>query len=134
MTSIRDIKVRKKSEFLFHPTEYFAHFPELLTLKSLLKIKLNEFTPTIGIIKEEELERMDQIVEGMDGWVQDDEIDYNQKLVFSDDDTETQPPPTRGKDAKRVNFNDRDKETKSSSRKDDQESRSGKFESAFAIT
>lgn len=70
---------------------------------------------------------MDQIVKASDGWVQSDEIDYNQKLVFSDDDSDTPPPPTRGKDAKRVNFNDRDKETKSSSRKDEQEIRMGKL-------
>lgn len=70
---------------------------------------------------------MDQIAKE-DGWVQGDEIDYNQKLVFSDDDSDTPPPPptTRGKEAKRVNFNDRDKETKSSARKDEQEARMGK--------
>lgn len=73
------------------------------------------------------MERIDQIVKE-DGWVQDDEIDYNQKLVFSDDDSDTPPPISRNKDAKRVNFNDRDKESKASShRKDEQESRAGKF-------
>lgn len=77
---------------------------------------------------------MDKIVRS-DGWVQDDEIDYNQKLVFSDDDSDTPPPPTRGKDAKRVNFNDRDKETKSSSRKDEQEaSRMGKLNDYMVMT
>lgn len=69
------------------------------------------------------MERIDQIVKE-DGWVQDDEIDYNQKLVFSDDDSDT-PPPTSRKDGKRVNFNDRDKETKA--RKTEQELRMGKF-------
>lgn len=58
--------------------------------------------------------------------MQDDEIDYNQKLVFSDDDSDT-PPQTSKKDAKRVNFNDRDKEPKSIQRKDDQDLRAGKF-------
>lgn len=76
------------------------------------------------------MERIDQIVKE-DGWVQDDEIDYNQKLVFSDDDSDTVPPPSRStaKDAKRVNFNDRtDKETKPNpQRKDEQEIRAGKF-------
>lgn len=62
---------------------------------------------TQGIIKEEELERIDQIVKE-DGWVQDDEIDYNQKLVFSDDDSDTPPTTSRNKDAKRVNFNDKE--------------------------
>lgn len=52
------------------------------------------------------MERIDQIVKE-DGWVQDDEIDYNQKLVFSDDDSDT-PPSTSRKDAKRVNFNDKE--------------------------
>lgn len=86
------------------------------------------FEFSAGIIKEEELEHIDKIVKE-DGWVQDDEIDYNQKLVFSDDDDSDTPPPptTRGKEAKRVNFNDRDKDTKSSARKDEQESRMGKF-------
>lgn len=92
----------------------------------ILNKKTHPFLRIIGIIKEEELERIDKIVKE-DGWVQDDEIDYNQKLVFSDDDSDTPPPPTRGKDAKRVNFNDRDKDTKSSSRKDEQESRMGKL-------
>lgn len=75
-----------------------------------------------GIIKEEELERMDQIVKE-DGWVQDDEIDYNQKLVFSDDDSEA--TTARNRDIKRVNFNDRDKETR---RKDELEMRASKFQ------
>lgn len=96
-------------------------------LTSLFSNNSPLFHPNIGIIKEEELEHIDKIVKEGTGWVQDDEIDYNQKLVFSDDDSDTPPPPTRGKEAKRVNFNDRDKETKSSSRKDEQESRMGKL-------
>lgn len=73
-----------------------------------------------GIIKEEELERIDQIVKE-DGWVQDDEIDYNQKLVFSDDDSDTPPTTSRNKDAKRVIFSERDKELR------ERELRDGKF-------
>lgn len=65
------------------------------------------------------MDRIDQIVKE-DGWVQDDEIDYNQKLVFSDDDSDT-PPQTKGK---RVNFNDRG-DSKMSQRKDEMELRAG---------
>lgn len=53
------------------------------------------------------MERIDKIVKE-DGWVQDDEIDYNQKLVFSDDDSDTPPHTSKGK---RVNFNERSKIT-----------------------
>lgn len=81
-----------------------------------------------GIIKEEELDRIDQIVkEDGGGWVQDDEIDYNQKLVFSDDDSDTPPPISKNRDAKRVNFNDRNKDITSNQRKDEQDSRAGKL-------
>lgn len=78
-----------------------------------------------SIIKEEELERIDQIVKD-DAWAQDDDFDYNQKLVFSDDDSDT-PPPTssnkHNKDSKRVNFrdSDRDKDSKSVSQRKDEE-------------
>lgn len=75
-----------------------------------------------GIIKEEELERIDQIVKE-DGWVQDDEIDYNQKLVFSDDDSDTPPSSSRNKDAKRVNFN---ADTKEARHQREMEMRAGK--------
>lgn len=57
------------------------------------------------------MERIDKIVKE-DGWVQDDEIDYNQKLVFSDDDSDSPPVTTKSKDTKRVNFNEREKENK----------------------
>lgn len=78
------------------------------------------------------MDRIDQIVKE-DGWSQDDEIDYNQKLVFSDDDSDTPPQQTSRKDAKRVNFSDRDKETKIIQRKDDQDIRSGTFTSIFCF-
>ena len=77
----------------------------------------------IGIIKEEELERIDQIVKE-DGWVQDDEIDYNQKLVFSDDDSDTAPSTSRNKDGKRVNFND----TKEGRHQREMEMRAGEYD------
>lgn len=67
------------------------------------------------------MERIDQIVKE-DGWVQDDEIDYNQKLVFSDDDSDT--PPSRNKDAKRVNFND----TKEGRHQREMEMRAGEYD------
>lgn len=65
------------------------------------------------------MDRIDQIIIKEDGWVQDDEIDYNQKLVFSDDDSDTPPK------GKRVNFNDRG--DKMSQRKDEMELRAGMF-------
>ncbi|CAH1184606.1 unnamed protein product [Phyllotreta striolata] len=47
------------------------------------------------IIKEEELSRMDEISKDM-GWAESDEIDYNQKLAFSDDEGEkTQKKETK---------------------------------------
>lgn len=42
------------------------------------------------IIKEEELKRMDSIAKD-EGWAADDEIDYNKKLVFSDDESIDSP-------------------------------------------
>lgn len=63
------------------------------------------------------MERIDQIVKE-DGWVQDDEIDYNQKLVFSDDDSDT---PASSSRTKRVNFNDK------GVRMDEQEMRAGNY-------
>nr|CAH7745034.1 unnamed protein product [Callosobruchus chinensis] len=43
------------------------------------------------IIKEEELSRMDEIGRDM-GWAESGEIDYNQKLAFSDDETDSSKP------------------------------------------
>lgn len=93
-----------------------------MTLFKRIVILINSiFIFILGIIKEEELERIDQIVKE-DGWAQDDEIDYNQKLAFSDDDSDSPPPVTkesRNKEIKRVNFNDRNKELRETHRKDD---------------
>lgn len=44
------------------------------------------------IIKEEELKRMDYIAKDTEGWANQDDIDYNQKLHFSDDETVDGPP------------------------------------------
>lgn len=71
------------------------------------------------------MDRIDQIIIKEDGWVQDDEIDYNQKLVFSDDDSDTPPK------GKRVNFNDRG--DKMSQRKDEMELRAGMFTISISI-
>lgn len=72
------------------------------------------------------MERIDQIVKE-DGWAQDDDFDYNQKLVFSDDDSDTPPPAStsnRNKESKRVNF---EKESKAlQQRKDDERSGNSK--------
>lgn len=56
------------------------------------------------IIKEEELNRMDSLAKG-DGWSKCDEIDYNQKLVFSDDED---VPVKESKNDKKGNANNRD--------------------------
>ncbi|XP_063911765.1 uncharacterized protein Nocte isoform X3 [Zophobas morio] len=50
----------------------------------------DEITPR-PIIKEEELSRMDEIDKDM-GWTCHDDIDYNQKLAFSDDESTTDKP------------------------------------------
>ncbi|EAT42630.1 AAEL005867-PA, partial [Aedes aegypti] len=43
------------------------------------------------IIRDEELQRIEAIAKD-EGWAKDDEIDYNQKLQFSDDELEPSPP------------------------------------------
>ena len=43
------------------------------------------------IIKEEELERIDSLARD-DGWSKHDEIDYNKKLQFSDDEADDVKP------------------------------------------
>lgn len=43
------------------------------------------------IIRDEELQRIEAISKD-EGWAKDDEIDYNQKLQFSDDESEPSPP------------------------------------------
>lgn len=76
------------------------------------------------------MERIDQIVKE-DGWTQDDDFDYNQKLVFSDDDSDTPPPPpttsSKNKESKRVNFIEREKESKALQQRKDDEIRTGNF-------
>lgn len=49
-----------------------------------------------GIIREEDLDRIDKIRN--EDWVRGEEIDYNQKLVFSDDENEVKETaaPTKG--------------------------------------
>lgn len=89
------------------------------------------FPRCLGIIREEELIRIDHLVKE-DGWVQDDEIDYNQKLVFSDDDSDTPPQTSKSKE-KRVNFNDREKEMKMMQRKEEME-RAGRFKITIIIS
>lgn len=54
---------------------------------------------TRPIIKEEDLTRMDDISRDA-GWAAHDDIDYNQKLAFSDDETELEPKNNEKKDAK----------------------------------
>ncbi|XP_056642494.1 uncharacterized protein LOC130448914 [Diorhabda sublineata] len=69
------------------------------------------------IIREEELSRMDEISKDM-GWAESDEIDYNQKLAFSDDESEktskrdtkrSQPKDTRADD--RESHNDQNRQS-----------------------
>lgn len=63
---------------------------------------MKKYLFSIGIIRDEDLERIDKIVKE-EGWTNNDEIDYNQKLVFSDDESDTPMPPSKGKDNKRGN-------------------------------
>lgn len=63
------------------------------------------------IIKEEELERIDSLAKD-DGWAKHDEIDYNQKLQFSDDEN-LEDAPTTASRAKLAKDNVGDKKVKS---------------------
>lgn len=56
------------------------------------------FTLSSGIVKEEDLDRIDKIVQE-ESWIHGDEIDYNQKLVFSDEEGDL--PLIKAKDTKR---------------------------------
>lgn len=69
------------------------------------------------IIKEEELNRMDSLAKD-DGWSKCDEIDYNQKLVFSDDED---VPVKENKNDKKGNSNNRD------SQRHEEDNRAGKI-------
>lgn len=73
------------------------------------------------IIKEEDLSRMDSLAKD-DGWAKCDEIDYNQKLVFSDD--EDLPPVKETKNEKKGNSNNRD------SQRHEEDNRAGEKEIA----
>lgn len=68
------------------------------------------------IIKEEDLSRMDTLAKD-DGWAKCDEIDYNQKLVFSDDED---IPIKETKNEKKGNSNNRD------SQRQEEDNRAGK--------
>lgn len=82
-----------------------------------------------GIIKEEELDRMDKISKDV-GWAQSDEIDYNQKLVFSDDESSDTTPATskgnKGNDKRGGAGNERDKERSTQQQRKDEDNRAGK--------
>lgn len=73
---------------------------------------------TRPIIKEEELNRMDSLAKD-DGWSKCDEIDYNQKLVFSDDED---VPVKESKNDKKGNSNNRD------AQRHEEDNRAGKME------
>lgn len=53
------------------------------------------FVVCLGIIREEDLDRIDKIRN--EDWVRGEEIDYNQKLVFSDDETDAKENYTHTK-------------------------------------
>jgi hypothetical protein len=69
---------------------------------------VEEEIQTRPIIKEEDLSRMDEI-SCEAGWTATDDIDYNQKLAFSDDETDDQPPTTTAINKKEDNRKDREK-------------------------
>lgn len=102
-----------------------------------LNYSLSRILTNVGIIKEEELERMDKIVKE-EGWTHSDEIDYNQKLVFSDDESDGAPSApskvsqNKGNDSsKRGNAaaqNDRDhKERTLQQQRKDEDNRAGEL-------
>lgn len=71
---------------------------------------------TRPIIKEEDLTRMDDISRDA-GWAAHDDIDYNQKLAFSDDETEPEPSKNdEKKDTKEKKGDDNVTEEKEKSR------------------
>lgn len=76
---------------------------------------------------------MDKIVKE-EGWTHSDEIDYNQKLVFSDDESDGAPSApskssqNKGNDAKRAAQNDRDhKERTLQQQRKDEDNRAGEL-------
>lgn len=73
------------------------------------------------IIKEEDLSRMDSLAKD-DGWAKCDEIDYNQKLVFSDDED---VPVKESKNEKKGNSNNRD------SQRHEEDNRAGEISNLF---
>lgn len=60
----------------------------------LIKYHINKIL-FLGIIREEELDFIDKI--RSEDWVRSEEIDYNQKLIFSDDETDTKEAPSQNK-------------------------------------
>lgn len=81
-----------------------------------------------GIIREEELERINQLETG-DDWARDDDMDYNPKVVYSDDDSDAALPQLNRN--KRLNFNDKEREIKALQQRRDEENRAGKFSIFF---
>lgn len=63
--------------------------------------QISYFTSPAGIIREEDLDRIDKIRN--EDWVRGEEIDYNEKLVFSDDENDAKetPTPAKGNNNKR---------------------------------
>lgn len=88
-------------------------------------MKLIQFFLCLGIIRDEDLERMDKIGKE-EGWTNNDEIDYNQKLVFSDDESDTPMPQSKGKDKTNDNKRGNDNKDRSLMRKDE-DNRSSKL-------
>lgn len=70
---------------------------------------------TRPIIKEEDLTRMDDISRDA-GWAAHDDIDYNQKLAFSDDEPDPEPKNDEKKDIKEKKGDDNAVEEKEKSR------------------
>lgn len=86
------------------------------------------------IIKEEELMRMDSLADD-DDWAHSDEIDYNKKLAFSDDENES-----NGKDSVPVKQDKKlqhhQQQQRDDQRRQEEESRNGKclFYIVFFLT
>lgn len=78
------------------------------------------------IIREEELERIETIAKD-EGWAKHDEIDYNQKLQFSDDDTLDTPPVAYNSKSIDLQRNIENKKSSELKKQEQDDNRTGNF-------
>jgi hypothetical protein len=82
------------------PRHQRQHQPPRLAGRSHNDDRSSSYEPEIivqrPIIKDEELDRIDSLAKDDGGWSKHDEIDYNKKLQFSDDEIEDEKPKDSG--------------------------------------